>query len=271
MALTRVERLDRIVLNSADADRLAAFFVQALGFERTGITPDGIAIALGTSRIDLREVGPSAPAYPADVPGWNPLFQHCAIVVTDMTRAMQVLERAAGWHAITRGGPQRLPANAGGVTAFKFRDPEGHPLELLAFPDRSGSDAGSPFVRVDHSAISVADVERSVAFYADLGLAPSGRTLNVGPAQESLDDVDGACVDVVPLALPSGANPHVELLGYRGHDDRPRDVADVDSIAATRLVFARARDAASAQDEPGSRLLRDPDGHLIVIEAVAST
>lgn len=29
----------------------------------------------------------------------------------------------------------RLPESSGGVTAFKFRDPDGHPLELLAFPD----------------------------------------------------------------------------------------------------------------------------------------
>ncbi len=41
-----------------------------------------------------------------------------------------------GWTAISTDGPQRLPPSSGGVAAFKFRDPDGHPLELLAFPDR---------------------------------------------------------------------------------------------------------------------------------------
>jgi hypothetical protein len=61
-------------------------------------------------------------------------FKHIAIVVADMESAYLRLRACQGWTAITRPAPQRLPANSGGVTASKFRDPEGHPLELLAFP-----------------------------------------------------------------------------------------------------------------------------------------
>ena len=44
------------------------------------------------------------------------------------------LSAHAGWTTISTDGPQLLPASSGGVTAYKFRDPEGHPLELIAFP-----------------------------------------------------------------------------------------------------------------------------------------
>ena len=73
---------------------------------------------------------------------------------------------------ITREGPQRLPPETGNVTAFKFRDPDGHPLELLHFPAGTGSVAwqapnpASPFLGIDHTALSVADVPASVAFLA---------------------------------------------------------------------------------------------------------
>ncbi len=42
--------------------------------------------------------------------------------------------RGARLDANLAAGPERLPARSGGVSAFKFRDPDGHPLELLAFP-----------------------------------------------------------------------------------------------------------------------------------------
>lgn len=271
----RVERVARIVLNTVDADALARFYVDVLGFERLvdavrDARPDGAAasrrivpLRLGGVRVDLRTVAPSSHRR-RDAPGWSPRFQHFAIVVSDLSAAMAALERSTAWTPITRGGPQRLPADTGGVTAFKFRDPEGHPLELLLLPDEPPA-AGS-FVRIDHSAISVADVARSIAFYEGLGLAVAGRTLNRGIEQERLDDIDGAVVDVVSLRLPSGAKPHVELLGYRRDDERePEPASEVDDVLATRLVLARDTSTDGSRTGPG--LLRDEDGHLIEIDA----
>ena len=68
-------------------------------------------------------------------PANSTAFQHFAIVVSDIDKAMQKLSGCQGWSPISRAGPQALPLASGGVTAFKFRDPEGHPLELLWFPD----------------------------------------------------------------------------------------------------------------------------------------
>lgn len=258
--MSPVRRVARIVLNSVDVDALAAFYVQVLGFERV----DGRCIAglvvlrLGGVRVDLREVRAPLGPRSIDVPGWSPRFQHFAIVVADMDRAMAALERSSTWTPITRGGPQRLPLNTGGVTAFKFRDPEGHPLELLRLPDEATSDA--LFVRIDHSAISVADVERSIAFYERLGLEVADRSLNRGVEQEKLDGIDDAVVDVVSLHLPSGTAPHLELLGYRGDHDRSREPpSDVDDPLATRLVF----DSESEAEPDGPQ--RDPDGHVIEV------
>lgn len=252
-----VSRVARIGLNSVDPDGLARFFVDALGFARTGPT----TLRLGDVPVDLH--GVDGPAYPAYVAGWSPLFQHCALVVPDMAVALRRLATSTTWRPISIEGPETLP---NGIVAFKFRDPEGHPLEFLALPD-----ASQP--RIDHSAISVADVARSIAFYGELGFRLGPRTLNRGIEQRRLDDVMNAEVDVVAL-LPAGVEkPHVELLGYRGAYDRPASPMPVDAIAATRLVLAftsdDARDVVVARQADRivrvgpTTLLRDPDGHLL--------
>jgi catechol 2,3-dioxygenase-like lactoylglutathione lyase family enzyme len=251
-----VERIARIVLNTRDAEALAGFYVAGLGFERRAPDADTIELGLGETTLALRTVGPDAAGYPTEVPGWDTRFQHCAIAVSDMTRAMALLRETTGWDAISEDGPVRLPARSGGVVAFKFRDPDGHPLEFIAFPDDAAA-RGHPLLRIDHTAISVADVGRSIAFYEALGLRVGGRTLNDGVEQERLDAVPGATVDVVTLALPANTKPHLELLGYLGHDDRPVRQAKSDDVAATRIAFA-------GTDTP-VHLVRDPDGHVLML------
>ncbi len=238
--MSAVPRLAHIRLNAADPGALAGFYVRALGFAAVG---DGLG--LGPTRLEIRAAG--GRPYPARVPGWSPLFQHCAIATSDMGAALARLGRVGGWTAISTTGPERLPV---GMTAFKFRDPEGHPLELIAFPGEAGL-GGDPCLRIDHSALSVADTARSVAFYEGLGLVAGARTLNTGVEQARLDGVPGACVEVTTLALPLGTKPHVELLCYRGDFDRGDGPAGVDDIAATCLVFGPGED------------LRDPDGHIL--------
>jgi len=252
MALS-VRRLARIRLNARAPQALAGFFVRALGFTGQAPLGDVEVLALGPERVEIAPA--SGVPYPSDVPGWSPLFQHFAISTSDMATALARLQAAPGWTPISVGGPQRLPASSGGVAAFKFRDPEGHPLELIAFP---GERADTP-PRIDHSAISVADTARSVAFYQALGLTPGDRSLNRGPEQDRLDGLSSARVEVTALDLPEGG-AHVELLCYQG--DYPRDVpsARIGDVAATVLVMRGAGVLAQ---------LRDPDGHLLQIEAAS--
>jgi catechol 2,3-dioxygenase-like lactoylglutathione lyase family enzyme len=248
-------------LVTADLQHLLHFYERVLGF-----TPDGpeqpidstemrlLGLAgggrrrflrRGRQRLALDHFDEPGEPYPADADAASLSFQHFALVVTDMAEAYQRLRDTA---SITQAGPQQLPASAGGVCAFKFRDPDGHPLEFLQFPP----DAQKSAPGIDHSAISVADIELSEAFYESLGLRVGRATLNHGPEQARLDDLDGVQVAVVPM-LPHIETPHLELLGYRvPHRDARPSPWKANDIAATRIVWEGTRAA----------LLRDPDGHL---------
>ena len=284
MALNNL-RLDRIVLVSADPERLAAFYTAAFGFERLAAEAIGgadaerrfgrgvrhariVPMRLGGQRVDLVAPDPlGAPC--SDVPGWDPLFQHFAIIVSDMAVAFTRLSACDTWTPISRDGPQVLPDASGGVTAFKFRDPEGHPLELLAFPPGKapdpwrGSPPGAVCLGIDHSAISVADSARSIRFYESLGLNVVQSSHNVGPEQACLDDVDSPDVLVTGLACPGRTPPHVELLCYRGGFVRSAAPPGLTDIAATRLAFAGRPARPSGDALSGNDLVRDPDGHLL--------
>ncbi len=160
---------------------------------------------------------------------------------------------------ISAGGSKHLPATSGGVHAFKFRDPDGHPLELLQFPagsrppDWQGRSPATEQIGlgIDHSAISVADAEVSLAFYGALGLAPGKRTLNQGPEQQHLDHLADVEVEIVPMQ-PGHGTPHLELLGYPVPRGRSGPQVQANDVAATRIVWFG--------EKPG--LLRDPDGHF---------
>ena len=177
-----------------------------------------------------------------------------------MDAAVARLAATDGWRPISTHGPERLPPNTGSVTAFKFRAPEGHPLEFIETPDDT---ARTLFERIDHSAISVTDVERSIAFYERLGMVVAARSLNTGIEQSRLDGIDGATVDVVGLRTPLGRAPHVELLGYRGPREQER--SSVDDDVATRLVFAAS---VATGAPPTARRWSDPDGHPIEIGTI---
>ena len=237
----------------------AGFYRRAFGCRDEGAGPPGeVALRLGAQAIALRPAaGPAGTGFAGNESG----FQHLAIVVSDMRAAMERLAAMPGWTAISRDGPEILPPASGGVTAFKFRDPEGHPLELLQFPPgaiprhwRAAPDDAT-FLGIDHSAISVADTARSLAHYAGLGFAAGRTQCNRGPEQARLDGLEGAVVEVTPLYAPDGGPPHLELLRYRHPAPRPRPAAD-GGTAATELVIGVAGQARCL-------CLRDPDGHRL--------
>jgi catechol 2,3-dioxygenase-like lactoylglutathione lyase family enzyme len=283
--LNPVDRLACFGLVTPDAPRLSRFYQAALGFrllaaERRSepgfarsLGSDGdaqrIIIGLGRESVELLQFDRPGRPYPDARLASDICFQHFAIVATDMTLAYQRLCSAGGWTAISTDGPQRLPLSSGGVTAFKFRDPDGHPLELLAFPDGklpprwqdrvTGDDLA---LGIDHSAISVADSARSIAFYEALGLRVTARSLNSGCEQARLDGVSDPQVEVTALA-PHCATPHVELLCYRSAPHHGKIELRPSDVAATRLIFETDR---SVCEHPGDRhSLIDPDGHHVVI------
>jgi catechol 2,3-dioxygenase-like lactoylglutathione lyase family enzyme len=143
---------------------------------------------------------------------------------------------------------------------------------LLAFPEqempaqwKARSKSGL-FLGIDHSAISVSDSARSVAFYEALGLRTASRSLNSGCEQARLDGLSHPHVEVTALD-PRRATPHVELLCYRSITHAGTTVVRYNDVAATRLVFETVR--SSDADAAREQALIDPDGHhLVIVQSV---
>jgi len=300
--------IDRITLIVSDLDRSEEDYVKTFGCtveRRSDIEPSVTSVLcvpegrgrssclrLGRERIELLEfTDAGGRPYPPDSTSTDLWFQHLAIIVSDMPQAHHQVMTNPRFRPITRAGPVRLPASSGGVTAFKFRDRDGHPLELLAFPAgrapeewRTASD-GSPFLGVDHTAIAISDTARSAGFFTSVfGFSAGGRTENRGPEQDALDDVDDVRVSVTRLALDLPA-PRMELLHYHVGARRqiPSDTASNDitathcvvrvaSLDATAAALARRGTPLTAADLMTRRggvraaLVQGPDGHRFLVE-----
>lgn len=267
----KARTLLHVSLTTADLRAAVSFYSRALGFVAMG-EPEAADAALaqalgagplriqklrrGKQMLELAEFAERGAPYPVERHSNDGWFQHCALVTDDIKDAW---ERLCGhaFEPISRNGPQTLP---GGIVAFKFRDSEGHPLELIQFPVPDPATSRG----IDHSAIAVADAGRSIAFYGTtLGLAVISRQTNTGPAQDAMDGLEATLVDVVGLA-PALASPHLELLAYRHPPGRAAPLAGRQSaIAAVRSVFLVEGLAAPA-------LMHDPDGHAVVVTGAAS-
>ncbi len=263
-------------LVTQDLPRLVAFYREVLGFAAVGdIKTIGTEemgllglqgggrrqdLSIGSQTVAIDEFEIQGHSYPVDASASSLCFQHLALVVVDIGEAHARLRDVV---SISTAGPQQLPASSGGVQAFKFRDPDGHPLELVQFPQvhmlatwKNRSPApGQIALGIDHSAISVHDADTSVAFYGDLTLKQGKRAFNTGPAQERLDGLACAEVAVVPM-IPDTAAPHLELLAYLVPELDRSPTMRVNDIAATRILWRGDK----------TDLLRDPDGHFQQIE-----
>jgi len=304
--------VDRIALIVSDLDRAEDDYVGAFGcrVEQRGTIEPALTrvlclrpargrrslLRLGRERIELLEfTGSAGRPYPPDSTSTDLWFQHLAIVVSDMARAHQRVMASRGFRPISRDGPVRLPAGSGGVTAFKFRDRDGHPLELLAFPDgrapgewRAAGGTGL-FLGVDHTAIAVRETARSARFFGSVfGFSAGTRTENRGPEQDALDDLDEVRVSVTRLAADLPA-PRLELLHYHAGTRRPipRDTASNDIAATHSVVQVASLDVtAAALGRCGTSLTGDglmvlrggrraavisgPDGHRFLMEERAA-
>jgi catechol 2,3-dioxygenase-like lactoylglutathione lyase family enzyme len=121
---------------------------------------------------------------------------------------------------------------------------------------------------IDHSAISVADSARSVAFYEALGLRVAARSFNSGFEQARLDGVNHPQVEVTALA-PRRETPHVELLCYRSAPRHGKIDLHFNDVAATRLIFEA--DRVVSENRGKRQSLVDPDGHHLVIIGTAKS
>jgi catechol 2,3-dioxygenase-like lactoylglutathione lyase family enzyme len=237
-------------------------------------------------------VSPKGRPAPLDARSNDHWFQHIAIIVSDMERAYQWLRRHKVEHVST--GPQRLPdwnPNAGGIKAFYFKDPDGHPLEILQFPPGKGDPkwhrpTDRLFLGIDHTAIVVSNTETSLRFYRDvLGLKVVGESENYGTEQEHFNNVFGARLRITTLRATAG--PGMEFLEYltpRNGRPMPADTGANDLIYWQTTLVTRAIGLVAHKGRVGNfpwvsagvvtlpegmlgftkgMLVRDPDGHVM--------
>lgn len=304
----RVLGVEALGVTVRDLDRSIAYYRDVLAFELMKIEEDegetlehvtGVFAAhtrtatmrLGSETIELTQfLAPEGRSVPETWRSCDQWFQHIAIVVRDMDEAYEALRRASVRHASP--SPQTLPEwnrSAGGIRAFYFKDPDGHALEIIWFPDGKGHPRWREpterlFLGIDHTAIVVRDIERSLEFYRDmLGLRVVGESRNHGPEQERLNSVLGASLRITALRAAHG--PGVELLEYiepRDCEPFPSDLAandlahwqivvSVDEVteAAEDVVLGGGRRVsaavtASVREGRAGVLFRDPDGHAVL-------
>jgi len=303
-----VTRQIRVSITVADLGGTAAFYRDALGLEvgaeqtlgdpawntllglDKATTARAVDVRLGQHEIKLVAFDPPGAPYPTARASNDPWFEHVALVAGDIDAVWARLERYKPG-VVTTGTPVLLPPNTGSVTAFKFRDPGGHPLELISFPkgvgDPQWQQGGAGIRGYDHTAIAITDVDRSLAFYQGLlGFHVGGRSLNAGPEQDRLDGLSDCQVDVVPLQPAAVPTPHVELLHYRTPPGRSVSApVNANDAAAARQVHhvddldglaGQLMEAGVVFVSPGivrlknggkAAVIRDPDGHMIVLMA----
>jgi catechol 2,3-dioxygenase-like lactoylglutathione lyase family enzyme len=241
--------LTRISLVSQNPQALAAFYQNALGFSRIENTST-LRLLYGDSEIEILAAGPAGRAMPAGLASNDLIFQHFAMLVSDIDAACEKLNAHGNFSSISTDGPVQLPASSGGAIAFKFRDSDGHPLEFL-----------QPLTpckpRIDHAAIVVANSQASINFYAAFGLTPHGGSLNAGPEQAVLDGLNEPIVTVTRLT-GQGSPLALELLCYHQPAGAPPPPGKTSQdVWSTRLIF-------STGPQPGPQ--QDPDGHDIFVE-----
>jgi catechol 2,3-dioxygenase-like lactoylglutathione lyase family enzyme len=309
-ALLQAVAVDSVGMTVSDMDRALEFYTGTLPFVKiadqefagrpyellSGVFGARTRVArlrLGSEEIELTEfLAPKGRPVPADMQPNDRAFQHIAIVVSDIDKAYAALREHGVEHAST--GPQRLPdwnPNAGGISAFYFRDPDRHFLEIISFPPGKGQDRwhrgstrGALFLGIDHTAIVVSDTNEALRFYRDtLGMRVAGESENYDVEQEHLNNVFGARLRITALRAATG--PGIELLEYLApRDGRPapsdlhaNDISHWQTTIVTDSLdqlIESARDHRVALVSPGAievkaanaafrtgALTRDPDGH----------
>lgn len=309
----QVQRIRAIGLTVTDVDRSLNFYTQALGFKVVSdITVTGqnyselqgvetakirvITLQLGDELIELMQyLNVDLKLIPSDSRSNDLWFQHLAIVVSDMDRAYAHLQKFT-FESISVE-PQTIPQDneaSAGVRAFKFKDPDGHDLELIWFPadkgqDKWHQDTNSLFLGIDHSAIAIANTEESLKFYRDLlGMQVSGGSLNKGEIQAHLDGLPETEVQVTPLR-PIQGGLGIEMLDYivpgngrpMPSDWKSSDIAHIQlelvvndiqqAVEMLRLSgvqfvssgIVQFTDSASPYHQ--ACLIKDPDGHAMLL------
>ena len=254
-----------------------------------------VKLKLGDEKIELIDfISPEGKSYPEDSHSNDLWFQHIALITNNMDSAYAWLKLNDVKNISVE--PQLLPEwnkNAGGIKAFYFQDPDGHPLEILEFPKDKGNAkwhkiSNSLFLGIDHTAIAVSNTDESLKFYRDvLGMVVGGKSENYGIEQARLNNVESAHLRIT--GLHSDFGPGIEFLNYlspKGGKSYPDDIKandlihwqtklttdDIDDlfyklVNAGYQIYTNAVIGFNNNDFNFNSgfIVRDPDGHRLLI------
>jgi len=237
LSKAQVKKVDAIGITVSEMSRSVKFYSEVLGFKKVGdadlygteyeqlqgifgLRMHFVRMQLGDEFIELTDYLTSGGrGIPEDAKSNDLIFQHIAIVVSDMDKAYQHLRKYMVMHVST--APQTIPASnavAAGVKAFYFHDPDMHNLELIYFPNGKGQSKwqepnGKLFLGIDHTAMGVSNTDTSLKFYEGiLGVMRKGDSWNMGMEQAHLNFVEGASLHITGLRAEGG--PGIEFLQY---------------------------------------------------------
>ena len=224
MTVANLEQSEKFYTEVLSCQKIAETEVWGEDWEKLqgvfGLRMRVVMMQLGDEVISLMEyLTPQGRPIPVDSRSNDRIFQHLAIVVTDMDRAYEHLRQHKVKHSSTN--PRQLPEwnkKLGGVKAFYFKDPDGHNLELIQFPPDKADDkwlqeTDRLFMGIDHSAVVVKDAEASFALYRDrLNLKLMLQAQNYGTEYEHISCIFGARVQVNSMQPALGIG--FELLEY---------------------------------------------------------
>ena len=232
-----VNAVEKICITVKDLNTAVKFYTKVLPFTVTGyddaygdnyeklmgkfgIHYKTAHLQLGNEKIDLIDYLTSGGRSISETQQSNDLiFQHIAIVVSNMDKAVEQLIKNDVEFVSTN--PQTIPASnaaAAGIRAFYFHDMDNHSLELIYFPKGKGNPVWQQiskniFLGIDHSAIGISNTENSLLFWQNiLKLEVKGVSHNVGTEQAHLNNVQNAEVHITGLRAAKG--PGVEFLEY---------------------------------------------------------
>jgi len=236
-ARAQVKAVGAIGITVSNMERSLQFYTRVLGFKKInetelygepyeklegifGLRMRVVRLQLGDEFIDLTDyITSGGRSIPENAKSNDLVFQHIAIVVSDMGKAYAVLRKKMAMQVST--GPQTIPRSnkaAAGVKAFYFHDPDMHNLELIYFPKGKGQAKwqtikGRLFMGIDHTAIAVSNTDGSLHFYETLlGMTRKGDSWNMGTEQAHLNFVEAASLHITGLRAAAG--PGIEFLEY---------------------------------------------------------
>ena len=245
-------------------------------------------------KVDLKNNSFQGEVIPVDSKSNDLWFQHICIVVKDIEEAFR---KGADKAEQISSKPQTLPewnTGAANIKAVKFKDINGHSLELLNFPEDKGDmrwhgNQIDLFKGIDHTAIGVSDTEKSIEFYRGiLNLDLVGQGINYGKEQDEMDGLENTKV-LISTLRPNNHGMGIELLDYQlpNRERRPRinpKATDLNEwrvillVENLRDIYTRLKSSNSSKSL-GSIVsipeniwggvtacqIRDPDGHALLL------